>query len=129
MPALVTSPPEVQLEEQAGSKGESGNGENMSQMPPQEDSLDGSSSTMREVITEAKPGTADNTGNYYYLIKPRTGCTQNVLIPLSPFDTLSKCLHQQIILEFPSIEISSKSPSELPSDCILEKDYLRKLKD
>ncbi len=125
---IVTSPAEVQLEEQLGYKGESGNDEDMAQMPLREDSQGGSDSTMWEVITEAKPGTADKAGNHYYLVKPRTGYTQKVLIPLSPFDTLSKCLYQQVILEFPSIEVSSKSPSELPSDCILEKDYLGKFK-
>ena len=126
--AAIVTCPEAKLEEQPRSKEESGNYEYTSQIPLQEDSQDGSSSTMWEVVTEAKPGTADNAGNHYYLVKSRTGCTQNVLIPLSPFDTLSKCLRQQVILEFPSIEVSSKSPSELPSDCILEKDYLGKFK-
>jgi len=123
--AIMTSPSkEVLLEEQPESKEKSGNYENTSQ----KDLLDGSVSTMWEVITEANPGTADNAGNHYYLVKPRTGCTQNVLIPLSPFDTLSKCLRQQLILEFPSIQVSSKSPSELPSDSILEKGYLDNFK-
>jgi hypothetical protein len=128
MAPIVTSPPEVQLDEQPGSKGEPGNYEDMSQIPLREDSLDRSDSTMWEVITTTKPGTADNAGNHYYLVKPRTHCTQKVLIPLSPFDTLSKCLHQQVILEFPSIEVLSKPPSELPSNYILENDYLGKFK-
>jgi hypothetical protein len=125
---ILTSPPEVKLDDQPGSKGDPGNCEDMSQIPLREGSPNRSDSTTWEVITEARPGTADNAGNHYYLVKPRTGSTQKVLIPLSPFDTLSKCLNQQVILEFPSIEVSSKPPSELPSDCILEKDHLGKFK-
>ena len=128
MAPIVTSPAEVQLEEQPRSKGEPGNYEESSQIPLEEDSLERSDSTMCEAITAAKPGTADNAGNHYYLVKPRTRCTQKVLIPLSPFDTLSKCLHRQVILEFPSIEVLSKPPSELPSNYILENDYLGKFK-
>jgi len=128
MAPIVTSPPEIQLDDQPRSKGAPGNYEDTSQIPLREDSLDHSDSTMWEVITEPKPGTADNTGNHYYLVKPRTGYTQKVLIPLSPFDILSKCLRQQVILEFPSIEVLSKPPSELPSNYILEEDYLGKFK-
>jgi len=128
---IATSSPEIQLEEpnlsQPESKEEQVNDERTSQILLEE-SLDHLSSATREVVAEAKPGTPDSAGNHYYLVKPRTGTPQKVLIPLSPLDTLSKCLHRQVILEFPSIKVLSKPPLELPSDCILEKDYLGKFK-
>jgi hypothetical protein len=77
---------------------------------------------------QLKPGTADELGNYFYLVKPHTSGTQKVLIPLSPTDGLQDCLRNQVILEFPTVQVLPYPPAALPSTFILEDDYLDKSK-
>jgi hypothetical protein len=71
------------------------------------------------------PGTPDISGNYYYLIKPRTTIQQRVLIPLSPSAPLSCSIQGQTVLEFPSIQVLSVPPTALPANFVLEEEYLR----
>jgi hypothetical protein len=77
---------------------------------------------------QLKPGTADDVGNFFYLLKPHTSGAQKVLIPLSPTDSLQNCLRNQVVLEFPTIQVLSHPPVALPSNFILEDDYLDKSK-
>lgn len=72
------------------------------------------------------PGSSDDRGNYYYLLKPRTTGTEKVLIVLSPTDSLLDCLRDQTILEFPSIQVLSKPPHSLPHGFILVHDWLER---
>jgi hypothetical protein len=70
------------------------------------------------------PGSPDDKGNYYYLVKPRTTGTEKVLIVLSPTDNLLDCLKNQTVLEFPSIQLLSSPPQSLPEGFILVHDWL-----
>lgn len=72
------------------------------------------------------PGSPDDKGNYYYLIKPRTTGAEKVLIVLSPTDSLLDCLRNQTVLEFPSIQILPNPPHSLPSGFILVHNWLDK---
>lgn len=72
------------------------------------------------------PGSPDDKGNYYYLVKPRTTGTEKVLIVLSPTDNFLECLKDQTVLEFPSIQVLSSPPQSLPEGFILVNDYLDK---
>lgn len=74
-------------------------------------------------IPDVKPGDADQSGNHYYLVKPRTLGNLKVLIPLSPNDVLSQCLKRRIVLEFPTIQVLPWSRKDLPNDYLLEEDY------
>jgi hypothetical protein len=77
---------------------------------------------------ELRRGTADDLGNYFYLVKPHTSGAQKVLIPLSPTDGLQDCLRNQVVLEFPTVQVLSHGPDALPPSFILEADYLDKFK-
>lgn len=61
---------------------------------------------------------------HFYLVKPHTSSTRCVLIPLPPDSTLAACLRDRVVLEFPTIQVLSKSPESLPSGFQLEDDYL-----
>lgn len=77
---------------------------------------------------EVKAGTADDHGNFFYLVKPRTSGKQKVLIPLSPTAYLFTCLQHQVVLEFPTVQVLSLPPSTLPAGFVLEDEYLAKFK-
>lgn len=64
---------------------------------------------------------------YFYLHAPRLPSPQAVLIPLSSDSTLSECLRNNLVLEFPSIYAIQKSPSELPEHFITEADFDKKM--
>jgi hypothetical protein len=70
------------------------------------------------------PGSPDDKGNYYYLVKPHTTGTEKVLIVLSPTDNLLDCLRNQTVLEFPTIQVLSSPPQSLPKGFILVHDWL-----
>lgn len=74
-------------------------------------------------IPEMKPGDADEYGNHYYLVKPRTMGSSKVLIPLFPNDVLSECLKSRAVLEFPTIQVLPWVPGQLPAGYQLEEDY------
>ncbi|KAF1984681.1 hypothetical protein K402DRAFT_133274 [Aulographum hederae CBS 113979] len=77
-------------------------------------------------------GTPDPSGLYYYLLKPRTSSTRRVLVPLSPSDSLSHCLRNRAVLEFPTIFALTTAPLNLLSataDLMLETDYVKQTKD
>ena len=83
-----------------------------------------SNSVKLDEVPKMKVGDADPAGNYYYLVKARARSNCKVLVPLSPDGVLSKCLKQQTILEFPTIQVLSCPPAEIPADYLLERDYL-----
>ncbi|KAK3079049.1 hypothetical protein LTS18_005879, partial [Coniosporium uncinatum] len=60
---------------------------------------------------------------HFYLVKPRTMSSRTVLIPLSRNDTLSHCLRQRVVLEFPTIQVLSLAPESLPDRYLLESEY------
>jgi hypothetical protein len=82
-----------------------------------------SDSVKLDDIPEIKPGDTDESGNHYYLVKPRTLGNLKVLIPLSPNDVLSQCLRRRVVLEFPTIQVLPWAPNALPNDYLLEEAY------
>lgn len=63
------------------------------------------------------------THEYFYLVKAFTSSSSCVLIPLSPDATLSSCLKNQTILEFPAIQILKEPPQSLIDGFILDTKY------
>lgn len=90
-------------------------------------------------VDDAKPQSAqDSEGNspaqsltvvpsdvHFYLVKPQTRGSRHVLIPLQPEDTLETCLGQQVVLEFPSIQVLPQSAEQLSGRYVLETDYFK----
>lgn len=74
------------------------------------------------------PGSPDDMGNYFYLVKPRTTGNEKVLVVLSPTDSLLDCLKNQTVLEFPSIQVLPNPPHSLPNGFVLVNDWLDKFK-
>jgi hypothetical protein len=60
----------------------------------------------------------------FFLLKPRTSTTRNVLIPLDSSSTFAETLRGQIILEFPTIYVFPAHMDDLPKeDFMLEEEY------
>ena len=79
-----------------------------------------------EATAEEKP---NDKGRHFYLLKPHTPSHQaKVLILLDPSKSLFEQLHNQVVLEFPTIIVLPQSPSNLPPDYILEDDFYRRCK-
>lgn len=61
---------------------------------------------------------------HFYLVKPHTTSALPVLIPISGSQSLFECLREQVVLEFPTIQVLSETPNSLPDRFMLESDYL-----
>lgn len=61
---------------------------------------------------------------YFYLRRPRGPGKLAVLALLNGDKVLSQCLKDQVILEFPTIQVLSSSPERLPDGFILAQDSL-----
>ncbi|EON67402.1 hypothetical protein W97_06655 [Coniosporium apollinis CBS 100218] len=61
---------------------------------------------------------------HFYLVKPHTSSARPVLIPISGSQSLFECLREQVVLEFPTIQVLSDTPNSLPDRFMLESDYL-----
>ena len=68
-----------------------------------------------------------NSALYFYLHAPRLPSPQPVLIPLTSDSTLSNCLRNNLVLEFPSIYVLQDDPMHLPNDYITEGEFDRKM--
>ncbi|KAF2691024.1 hypothetical protein K458DRAFT_438734 [Lentithecium fluviatile CBS 122367] len=60
----------------------------------------------------------------FYLLRPRTSSSRQVLIPLDLDATLADCLRGHTVLEFPTIYAFSVPSQPPPEDFILEREYL-----
>jgi hypothetical protein len=67
----------------------------------------------------------DDGEHRFFLLKPRTSSSKNVLIPLPPDATLADCLKGRTVLEFPTVYVFTSSSQQLPEEFMLEEDYLR----
>ena len=106
------------------------------QLPPQQPNpemgIDESSKSAELDILSQPP--SQNTGDtphahepvHFYLHKTLTRAVQPVLIPLSSSDTISSCLKNRIVLEFPTIYALPYPPEQLPEDYISESEYFRR---
>lgn len=85
------------------------------------------------------PTTAANDGmvssqhqpepQFFYLLRPSTESSSRVLIPRKPGNTLTEAIRDEVVLEYPTIYVLPKGPESLPDGFILEKDYLRGLRN
>ena len=90
-----------------------------------------------ENLTEqpaAAPDTQPHTPHrdvYFYLLRPRTGTKQPVVIPLTPDMTVTAALEGRTVLEFPTIYVLPYSPDmlrvegERREEFMLEEEFLR----
>lgn len=62
---------------------------------------------------------------HFYLLKPGTSSKEKVLIALNRKATLTSCLQDQTVLEFPTIFVLPHEPTSLPAEYMLEKQYLQ----
>jgi hypothetical protein len=67
----------------------------------------------------------DDGEHRFFLLKPRTSSSKNVLIPLTPDAILGDCLKGRTVLEFPTVYVFPNSSQQLPEEFMLEEDYLR----
>ncbi|KAK0277461.1 Box C/D snoRNA accumulation [Friedmanniomyces endolithicus] len=65
----------------------------------------------------------------FYLLRPATTGTSKVLIPLHDKATLTECLKNRTIQEYPTLIVLSKSPQALPTGFILQDDYMRRIEE
>jgi hypothetical protein len=91
-------------------------------------------------ITDIKPPKPEDPDNvdrlsrpppipeyYFYLVKPKTSGSRRVLIPIDPEKPLAEALRRQAVVEFPTIQVLSHSPRDLPENFLLELAYLKQL--
>lgn len=62
---------------------------------------------------------------HFYLLRTSTNAKQKVLIPLSREATLTSCLKDRTVMEFPTIYILPYAPDSLPKEYLLEEQYLK----
>lgn len=62
---------------------------------------------------------------HFYLLKPGTTSKEKVLIPLNRQATLTSCLRDRTVLEFPTIYVLPHEPTSLPPEYMLESTYLQ----
>lgn len=82
--------------------------------------------------SEDAPSTQETT--HFYLHKPHTSSTNTVLIPLASTTTLTTALHQQHVLEFPTIYAfttieTPESTNPLPNGYITVQQYTQNITD
>ncbi|KAF2719339.1 hypothetical protein K431DRAFT_296080 [Polychaeton citri CBS 116435] len=75
-------------------------------------------------LPPAEP-TPSNPAKHFYLLKPRTSSKIPVLIPLTQTSKLTLSITGRTLLEFPTIYALEYPSSYLPSDFLLEQDYVK----
>ena len=66
---------------------------------------------------------------HFYLHAPRLPSPRPVLIPLSPEATLSDCLQNRLVLEFPTIYVRNEPADNLGDDSIIEEAFFTKMQE
>ncbi|KAM3424605.1 hypothetical protein BST61_g6595 [Cercospora zeina] len=64
----------------------------------------------------------------FYLLKTGTNAKEKVLVPLNRESTLTRCLQDRTVMEFPTIYVLPYAPDSLPTDYLLEEQYLKRQK-
>ncbi|GIZ41727.1 hypothetical protein CKM354_000502300 [Cercospora kikuchii] len=62
---------------------------------------------------------------HFYLLRTGTNAKQKVLVPLSRDPTLTSCLKNRTVMEFPTIYVLPYAPDSLPKEYLLEEQYLK----
>lgn len=65
----------------------------------------------------------------FFLVKPRTSTSKQVLIPLDSLATLGQSLRGRTVLEFPTICVFPDSMQQLPEEYMMEEEYLKQESD
>jgi hypothetical protein len=78
----------------------------------------GHNSGLRTEQVEDLPPTA-----FFYLLKTGTTSSSKVVIPLDLGTSLTHCLQDRTVLEYPTIFVLPNAPDSLPDGFILEEDY------
>jgi len=73
--------------------------------------------------------TSPETPHHFYLLRPATTTSSQVLIPLDPTSSLTQSLRDRTVQEYPTIFTLDAPPASLPSGYTLEEDYLRTRRD
>ncbi|TKA65285.1 hypothetical protein B0A55_09537 [Friedmanniomyces simplex] len=76
---------------------------------------------------EAQPDTTQPP-RHFYLFRPATASASKVLIPLDGKATLTECLANRTIQEYPTVFVLSNGPEALPAGFMLHDDYVRIMK-
>ncbi|PPJ51742.1 hypothetical protein CBER1_08207 [Cercospora berteroae] len=66
-----------------------------------------------------------DTPRHFYLLRTGTNAKQKVLIPLSRDATLTSCLKDRTVMEFPTIYVLPHDRDSLPKEYLLEEQYLK----
>lgn len=72
------------------------------------------------------PAPSKHLDYHFYLHRPLTPASYaKVLVPLDTSKCISDLLRRRDVMEFPTIHVLEESPKDLPSEFMLERDYLR----
>lgn len=66
-----------------------------------------------------------DVSQHFYLLHTGTNAKQKVLVPLSRDATLTSCLKNRTVMEFPTIYVLPYAPDSLPKEYLLEEQYLK----
>jgi hypothetical protein len=66
-----------------------------------------------------------NGQHRFFLLRPRTSSSRQVLIPLDPSRTLGENLYNRTVLEFPTIYVFTGLNEQVPEEFMLEEEYIK----
>ncbi|KAK0314956.1 Box C/D snoRNA accumulation [Friedmanniomyces endolithicus] len=117
----------VSVETSAHSASRAGN---LAKSKSEETSLkrDGSAADLAIVEDEVQQK-ATVPSRHFYLLRPATTGTSKLLIPLHGQATLTECLINRTVQEYPTVFVLSKSPQALPTGFMLHDDYIRSVRE
>ncbi|KAK0777011.1 Box C/D snoRNA accumulation [Friedmanniomyces endolithicus] len=117
----------VSVETSAHSASRAGN---LAKLKSEETSLkrDGSAAELAIVEDEVQQK-ATLPSRHFYLLRPATTGTSKVLIPLHGQATLTECLKNRTIQEYPTLFVLPASPHALPTGFMLHDDYIRSVNE
>ncbi|KAF1944484.1 HIT finger domain-containing protein [Clathrospora elynae] len=76
-------------------------------------------------IDGLNPEPVGDEQSLYFLLRPRTSSSRQVLIPLDGSQTLGESLYGRTVLEFPTIYAFPSSMAQLPDEFMLEEEYIK----
>ncbi|KAI9809171.1 MAG: hypothetical protein M1825_002462 [Sarcosagium campestre] len=77
--------------------------------------------------TDSVPPSSENLSSpdtYFYLLRPRTPANIRVLAPISAETSITDCLKERVLLEFPTIYVLPFKPDSLPAGFMTEVAFL-----
>ncbi|SMR58806.1 unnamed protein product [Zymoseptoria tritici ST99CH_1E4] len=91
----------------------------------QANGLDATTTADAEPCTKSDPAAEahPDSKRYFYLLKTGTTSASKVLIPLHAGDSMTECLKNRTVLEYPTIFVLPDCPDSLPDGFLLDKEY------